>query len=119
MKTLSPEIDKLKHIGHKAYRTQRISDTKNFGHTEWQADCSYPRQGSSTHCQVERSQKKSGRGQCEGGFSRTAPLLSRTPPFYTDNQTHDLAVERFFKPRMEGSMMMTAHGPLKTFTPLR
>jgi len=40
------------------------------------------------------------------------------PPFYTDNLMHDLAVERFFKPRMEGGMMMTAQGPLKTF-PLR
>jgi cytochrome c peroxidase len=40
------------------------------------------------------------------------------PPFYTDNLMHDLAVERFFKPRMEGGMMMTAQGPIKTF-PLR
>src|SRR6266404_595501 len=40
------------------------------------------------------------------------------PPFYTDNLMHDLAVERFFIPRMEGGMMMTAQGPLKTF-PLR
>jgi cytochrome c peroxidase len=39
-----------------------------------------------------------------------------TAPFYTDNLMHDLAVERFFKPRMEGGMMMTAQGPLKTFT---
>jgi cytochrome c peroxidase len=39
-------------------------------------------------------------------------------PFYTDNLMHDLQVERFFKPRMEGGMMMTAQGPLKTF-PLR
>ena len=31
---------------------------------------------------------------------------------------HDLEVERFFKPRIEGDMMMTAQGPLKTF-PLR
>ncbi len=40
------------------------------------------------------------------------------PPFYTDNQMHDLAVERFFKPRMEGGMMITAQGAIKTF-PLR
>ena len=39
-------------------------------------------------------------------------------PFYTDNLMHDLAVERFFKPRMEGGMMMTAQGAIKTF-PLR
>ena len=41
-----------------------------------------------------------------------------TPPFYTDNLMHDLAVERFYKPRMEGGMMITAQGPIKTF-PLR
>ena len=40
------------------------------------------------------------------------------PPFYTDNTMHDLEVERFFKPHMEGGMMMTAQGPIKTF-PLR
>ena len=40
------------------------------------------------------------------------------PPFYTDNSMHDLEVERFFKPHMEGGMMMTAQGPIKTF-PLR
>ena len=41
-----------------------------------------------------------------------------TPPFYTDNLMHDLMVERFFKPRMEGGMMITKQGPIKTF-PLR
>jgi cytochrome c peroxidase len=39
-------------------------------------------------------------------------------PFYTDNLMHDLAVERFFKPRVEGGHMMTAQGAIKTF-PLR
>jgi cytochrome c peroxidase len=41
-----------------------------------------------------------------------------TPPFYTDNLMHDLMVERFYKPRMEGGMMITKQGPIKTF-PLR
>jgi cytochrome c peroxidase len=41
-----------------------------------------------------------------------------TAPFYTDNSMHDLKVERFYKPRMEGGMMITAQGPIKTF-PLR
>ena len=41
-----------------------------------------------------------------------------TAPFYTDNTMHDLKVERFYKPRMEGGMMITAQGPIKTF-PLR
>ena len=40
------------------------------------------------------------------------------PPYYTDNLMHDLGVERFYKARMEGGMMITAHGPIKTF-PLR
>jgi len=31
---------------------------------------------------------------------------------------HDLQVERFYKPRMEGGMLITAQGPIKTF-PLR
>ncbi len=41
-----------------------------------------------------------------------------TPPFYTDNLMHDLAVERFFKPRVEAGLLMTTQGPIKTF-PLR
>src|ERR687891_283336 len=44
--------------------------------------------------------------------------LCHMPPFYTDNLMHNLQVERFFKPRMEHGMMMTAQGPIKTF-PLR
>lgn len=39
-------------------------------------------------------------------------------PYYTDNLMHDLQVERFYQPRMEGGMMITAQGPIKTF-PLR
>jgi cytochrome c peroxidase len=39
-------------------------------------------------------------------------------PYYTDNLMHDLMVERFYKPHLEGGMMMTAQGPIKTF-PLR
>jgi cytochrome c peroxidase len=41
-----------------------------------------------------------------------------TPPYYTDNLMHNLRVERFYTPRMEGGMMITAQGPIKTF-PLR
>jgi cytochrome c peroxidase len=51
-------------------------------------------------------------------FGKASCSACHTPPFYTDNQMHDLEVERFFKPRMEGGMMMTAQGPIKTF-PLR
>ncbi len=39
-------------------------------------------------------------------------------PFYTDNLMHNLKVERFYTPRMEGGMLITAQGPIKTF-PLR
>jgi cytochrome c peroxidase len=41
-----------------------------------------------------------------------------TPPYYTDNLMHDLAVERFYKPRVEAGLLMTAQGAIKTF-PLR
>ena len=50
-----------------------------------------------------------GKGNCAG---------CHPAPFYTDNLMHDLAVERFFKPRVEGGLMMTAQGAIKTF-PLR
>jgi cytochrome c peroxidase len=51
-------------------------------------------------------------------FGKANCAVCHTPPFYTDNSMHDLKVERFYKPRMEGGMMITAQGPIKTF-PLR
>ena len=51
-------------------------------------------------------------------FGKAQCSVCHQAPFYTDNQMHDLAVERFFKPRMEGGMMITAQGAIKTF-PLR
>jgi cytochrome c peroxidase len=51
-------------------------------------------------------------------FGKANCVACHTPPFYTDNLMHDLAVERFYKPHVEKGMMMTAQGPLKTF-PLR
>ena len=51
-------------------------------------------------------------------FGKAQCSVCHTPPFYTDNQMHDLAVERFYKARMEGGMMITAQGAIKTF-PLR
>ncbi|HEX7330739.1 MAG TPA: hypothetical protein VF290_04520 [Pyrinomonadaceae bacterium] len=51
-------------------------------------------------------------------FGKANCSVCHTPPFYTDNQMHDLAVERFYKARMEGGMMITAQGAIKTF-PLR
>ena len=51
-------------------------------------------------------------------FGKASCNVCHTPPYYTDNSMHDLKVERFYKPRMEGGMMITAQGPIKTF-PLR
>lgn len=51
-------------------------------------------------------------------FGKGNCAACHTPPFYTDGLMHDLKVERFYKPRMEGGMMITAQGPIKTF-PLR
>jgi cytochrome c peroxidase len=39
-------------------------------------------------------------------------------PYYTDNQMHDLQVERFYKPQMINGQYIRAEGPIKTF-PLR
>jgi cytochrome c peroxidase len=51
-------------------------------------------------------------------FGKANCAACHTPPYYTDNSMHDLRVERFYKPRIEGGMMITAQGPIKTF-PLR
>lgn len=51
-------------------------------------------------------------------FGKANCSTCHTAPFYTDNLMHDLMVERFFTPRMEGGMMITKQGPIKTF-PLR
>jgi cytochrome c peroxidase len=51
-------------------------------------------------------------------FGKANCSSCHTPPFYTDNLMHDLMVERFYRPRMEGGMMITKQGPIKTF-PLR
>jgi cytochrome c peroxidase len=39
-----------------------------------------------------------------------------TGAYYTDNLMHDLAVERFYEPRVINDMQATADGPIKTFT---
>ncbi len=51
-------------------------------------------------------------------FGKAQCSVCHTPPYYTDNLMHDLKVERFYRPRMEGGMMITSQGPIKTF-PLR
>jgi cytochrome c peroxidase len=51
-------------------------------------------------------------------FGKANCSACHVPPYYTDNLMHNLKVERFYTPRMEGGMMITAQGPIKTF-PLR
>jgi cytochrome c peroxidase len=51
-------------------------------------------------------------------FGKAQCSVCHTAPYYTDNLMHNLQVERFYKARMEGGMMITAQGPIKTF-PLR
>jgi cytochrome c peroxidase len=51
-------------------------------------------------------------------FGKANCSSCHAPPYYTDNLMHNLRVERFYTPRMEGGMMITAQGPIKTF-PLR
>jgi cytochrome c peroxidase len=51
-------------------------------------------------------------------FGKANCSVCHTAPYYTDGLMHDLKVERFYKPRMEGGMMITKQGPIKTF-PLR
>ena len=62
-----------------------------------------------TESEVRGEELFFGKGNC---------AACHTPPYYTDGLMHDLKVERFYKPRMEGGMMITAQGPIKTF-PLR
>lgn len=51
-------------------------------------------------------------------FGKANCATCHIPPNYMDGFMHDLQVERFYTPRMEGGMMMTKQGPIKTF-PLR
>jgi len=50
-----------------------------------------------------------GKGQC---------ATCHIPPYYTDNSSHNLRVERFFAERMINGRKASADGPIKTF-PLR
>lgn len=50
-----------------------------------------------------------GKGQCAS---------CHVPPYYTDNLTHNLRTERFYKPQMINGRYASADGPIKTF-PLR
>ena len=57
------------------------------------------------------------RGQ-EIFFGKARCATCHPAPNYTDNDMHDLQVERFYQPQMINGMKATAQGPIKTF-PLR
>lgn len=48
-----------------------------------------------------------GKGKCN---------VCHVPPYYTDNQMHDLRVERFYEPQTINDQYIRAEGPIKTFT---
>jgi len=50
-----------------------------------------------------------GKGQC---------FVCHEPPYYTDNSTHNLQAERFYKAKTVNGLIEGADGPIKTF-PLR
>lgn len=50
-----------------------------------------------------------GKGKC---------VACHAGPAFSDNNMHDLKVERFYKPMMKNGLLATAQGPIKTF-PLR
>ena len=51
-------------------------------------------------------------------FGKGTCATCHVPPYYTDNLTHNLQAERFFKPVLINNMMAIGDGPIKTF-PLR
>lgn len=49
-------------------------------------------------------------------FGKARCATCHVPPYYLDNTMHDLALERFYEPRMINGIMATAEGPIKTFS---
>jgi len=54
------------------------------------------------------------RGQ-EIFFGKARCAECHPAPYYTDNQMHNLRVERFYKPEMINGRLASADGPIKTF----
>jgi cytochrome c peroxidase len=48
-----------------------------------------------------------GKGEC---------AVCHPPPFFLDNQMHDLKLERFFEPQMINDQQIQGQGPIKAFT---
>jgi cytochrome c peroxidase len=51
-------------------------------------------------------------------FGKAKCATCHEAPYYTDNQMHDLQVERFYRSQMINGQYIRAEGPMKTF-PLR
>jgi cytochrome c peroxidase len=65
--------------------------------------------------------KKAGPAELRGQaifLGKGACVSCHVPPYYTDNLTHNLQTERFYKPVMINGMVAAGDGPIKTF-PLR
>jgi cytochrome c peroxidase len=65
----------------------------------------------------QKNDEAARRGQ-ELFFGKARCAACHTPPYYTDNQTHDLHVERFYRPGFTTSQLTSTDGPVKT-PPLR
>ncbi|MFZ5892497.1 MAG: cytochrome B6 [Myxococcota bacterium] len=48
-------------------------------------------------------------------FGKARCSTCHLPPYYTDNSMHDLALERFYTPRLINGILASAEGPIKTF----
>jgi cytochrome c peroxidase len=49
-------------------------------------------------------------------FGKAQCATCHPAPYYTDNNMHDLQVERFYKPQTINGLVATTQGPIKTFT---
>ncbi len=65
------------------------------------------RRGRATEQELKGQQVFFGKGRCNE---------CHKPPFYLDNQMHDLRLERFYEPEMIAGQFNKGDGPIKTFT---
>ena len=76
-----------------------------------------PRLGIDGKLDQARATESEKRGQALF-FGKAQCATCHVPPYYTDNQMHNLRTERFFKPRTINGRTAAADVPIKTF-PLR
>ncbi len=65
--------------------------------------------GKATEAELRGEAVFNGKGRC---------VECHSGPAFSDNNMHDLKVERFYKPMMKNGLLATAQGPIKSF-PLR